>query len=227
MFSKAKSNNQQEVIEAQQVMADAEDSTKKNNGRGRGRSSSRPAGVPSIISSDVVIKGSIESAGEVQFDGEIDGDIKAKGLVIGDGARVDGEVMAEKVRVSGSVEGSIRAVEVELASTAFVKGDITHKSLTIESGARFDGSSEHSDDPLSGSGAKLITPRKTVTPPVSAAVEEETTQQDFAEEVVEEEAPRRPVARLEAPRARELMPTRNDPVADRPLLKRPATSTLR
>lgn len=226
MFSKAKSNQE---AESQQVMADADD-TKKNSGRGRGRGgSSRPAGVPSIISSDVVIKGSIESAGELQFDGEIDGDVRAKGLVIGDGARVDGEVMAEKVRVSGTVEGSIRAVEVELAATAHVKGDITHKSLTIESGAHFDGSSQHSDDPLSGSGAKLNAPRKTVTPPV-AAIEEPATEQDFAaeiEEPAEEDAPRRSVARLEAPRARELMPTRNEPAPDRPLLKRPASSTLR
>lgn len=225
MFSKAKSK---QVVEGQEVMADAED-TKKNTGRGRGRGgSSRPAGVPSIISSDVVIKGSIESAGELQFDGEIDGDVRAKGLVIGDGARVDGEVMAEKVRVSGTVEGSIRAVEVELAATAHVKGDITHKSLTIESGAHFDGSSQHSDDPLSGSGAKLNAPRKTsVTPPVAAI--EEPAEQDFAAELedIAEDAPRRPVARLEAPRARELMPTRNEPAPDRPLLKRPASSTLR
>lgn len=224
MFSKAKSTQD---VDTQQ-MADGEDVSKKNGARNRGRAASRPAGVPSIVSGDMIIRGSIESAGEVQFDGEIEGDIKAKGLVIGDGARVDGEVMAEKVRVSGSVEGSIRAVEVELASTAFVKGDITHKSLTIESGARFDGSSQHSDDPMSGSSSKLSQPRPSAPTPITKASEEpaiEDAPAPAAEHV--EEAPRRPVARLEAPRARELMPSRSEPAPERNLLKRPAASTLR
>lgn len=219
MFSKAKNNTQDTDTVTQ--MAESED-VKRNGGRSR-RSSSRPAGVPSIVSSDMVIKGSIESAGEVQFDGEISGDIRAKGLVIGDGARVDGEIMAEKVRISGSVEGSIKAVEVELSSTALVKGDITHKSLTIESGARFDGSSQHSDDPLSGSsaGGRLSAPRavKPATPTVSA-----TAEPADEGDIVEIEEPARTTSRLEAPRARELMPSRSEPAAERPLLKRPSTS---
>lgn len=107
-----------------------------------------PAGVPSLISADVVIRGAIESEGEVQFDGEIEGDIRAAGLVIGEGARVAGEVVADKVRVCGVVEGSIRATRVELAAGSLVRGEVTHTALAIEAGAKFEGNVRHSDDPV-------------------------------------------------------------------------------
>ncbi|MEM9234063.1 MAG: hypothetical protein AAGA69_07465, partial [Pseudomonadota bacterium] len=89
-------------------------------------------------------------------------------------------------------------------------------------------SSQHSDDPLSGSGAKLSAPRKAVTPPITnAQAEQDYADEAEAPEPVDDDSSRRSVARLEAPRARELMPTRNEPAPDRPLLKRPASSTLR
>ena len=116
-----------------------------------------PVGVPSLISGDVIVRGTIESEGEVQFDGEIEGDIRALGLVIGEGARVAGEVVAEKVRVNGTVEGSIRATRVELAAGALVKGDVIHTALAIEAGARFEGNVRHSDDPI-GAPAPIISP---------------------------------------------------------------------
>lgn len=112
-----------------------------------------PSGVPSLISADMIIRGEIRSEGEVQFDGEIDGDIFAKGLVIGEGASVRGEVVAEKVKVAGTVDGRIRATRVELTATSVVKGDVIHTALMIEAGARFEGSCRHSDDPLNDTGA--------------------------------------------------------------------------
>lgn len=229
MFSKANKAAATGTGEEKTMAEGDETPTKKAGGRGRGRAGGRIEGVPSIVSSDMVIKGSIESQGEVQFDGEIEGDIRAKGLVIGDGAKVDGEVFAEKVRISGTVEGSIHAVEVELAATAYVKGDITHKSLTIESGARFDGSSQHSDDPLSGTPNKAA-PKRLVPATVSnaSATEVEPMEDD---EIVEPQAPaeppRRQAPRADASRSRELMPARNERSPARNLLKRPSASTLR
>jgi cytoskeletal protein CcmA (bactofilin family) len=122
------------------------------------KSPPRAAGVPSLISADVVIRGVVESEGEVQFDGEIEGDLKAKGLVIGEGARVCGEVVAEKVRVAGTVEGSIRATRVELAAGSLVRGDVIHTDLSIEAGAKFEGNVRYSENPLgeaSGSARRL------------------------------------------------------------------------
>ncbi len=104
--------------------------------------------VPSLISADVLIKGSVSAEGEVQFDGSLEGDIRAKSLMIGESATVKGEVIAEKVRVAGTVEGAIRAHQVELTTTAIVKGDVHHTALSIEAGAKLDGNCRHSDKPM-------------------------------------------------------------------------------
>jgi len=104
---------------------------------------------PSIISTDLTITGSISSEGEVQLDGTVDGDISAGSLTIGEEASVNGEVHCETLVVRGRVNGSIRARQVQLASTARIEGDIIHATLAIESGAYFDGYCRRSSDPLS------------------------------------------------------------------------------
>jgi len=107
---------------------------------------------PSIISADMVLQGSINSEGEVQLDGSVEGDIRAGSLTIGEEASVDGEVVAETVIVRGKVKGSIRARQVQLAATARIEGDIVHSALSMESGAFFDGHCRHSSDPVADAG---------------------------------------------------------------------------
>ena len=151
MFSRAKKRDEA-LVEVADIALPAPEPVRKAAAKPSAKQAPRakaPAGVPSLISGDVVIRGAIESQGEVQFDGEIEGDIRALGLVIGENARVAGEVIAEKVRVCGMVEGSIRATRVELAAGALVKGDVIHTALAIEAGARFEGNVRHSDDPMS------------------------------------------------------------------------------
>ncbi|MEM9810045.1 MAG: polymer-forming cytoskeletal protein [Pseudomonadota bacterium] len=156
MFSKAKRDKGDErqlpEFEEQSLVSNDQGMTRRAETRSASRAKQprpAPSGVPSLISADMTIRGEVRAAGEVQFDGQIDGDIHAKGLVIGEGAEVRGEVVAEKVKVAGSVEGVIRATRVELTATSVVKGDVLHTALMIEAGARFEGNCRHSDDPLS------------------------------------------------------------------------------
>jgi cytoskeletal protein CcmA (bactofilin family) len=100
------------------------------------------------------MRGNINSGGEVQFDGSLEGDIKATSLIVGEKASVKGEIVCESVTIRGRVEGGIRAKSVSLASTAHIQGDILHSSLSVESGAHFEGNCRHSDDPLSEASAK-------------------------------------------------------------------------
>ena len=95
--------------------------------------------VPSLISADVEMRGTFVAEGEVQFDGRIEGDIRAGGVVIGESAVVKGEVVAERVVVHGRIEGVVRAERVELAATAVIEGDVMHAALAVENGARLDG----------------------------------------------------------------------------------------
>jgi len=99
--------------------------------------------VPSIISSDLKIIGDLESSGEVQIDGEVSGDIRARVLLVGESAVIRGEVLAETVRVHGNVYGQIKAKFVNLAKTAHVVGDILHENLSIQEGAFLEGHMMH------------------------------------------------------------------------------------
>ena len=109
---------------------------------------SRPLSAPSIISADMDIQGAINSKGDIQIDGRLEGDVRSVGLVIGDKAEIHGEIFAEDVTVRGRVIGRINARKVLLAPTAHVEGDILHEALAVESGAFFDGNCRRSDNPL-------------------------------------------------------------------------------
>src|SRR5258705_10244659 len=96
-------------------------SNKASNGNGNA-SDARPEiavkAVPSIISADLSIDGNLNSGGEIQVDGVVNGDIKCKALIVGVKGSVVGEVVAQTVRMHGAVKGMIRAKSVFLASTA-------------------------------------------------------------------------------------------------------------
>ena len=104
--------------------------------------------VPSIIGEDLTIRGNVTSKGEIQVDGEIEGDIRCGSLLLGDKCKVTGSVAAEDVVVRGHIVGSVRGLRVTLQAQCHVEGDIFHQSLAIELGAYFEGKSRHSDNPL-------------------------------------------------------------------------------
>lgn len=114
----------------------------------------KPAGpamgkmVPSIIGEDLAIQGNVSSKGEIQVDGQIQGDVHCGSLLLGDKAQINGSVIAEDVVVRGKVMGSIRGLRVTLQSQSHVEGDIYHQSLAIEQGAYFEGKSRRSDNPM-------------------------------------------------------------------------------
>jgi cytoskeletal protein CcmA (bactofilin family) len=114
----------------------------------------KPKPAPSILSSDLVIKGDIKTTGDIQVEGTIDGDIRAHLLTVGEGATIKGEVVADDVVVNGRVVGRVRGLKVRLTSSARVEGDIVHKTIAIESGAHFEGSVQRQEDPLNTTGEK-------------------------------------------------------------------------
>ena len=105
---------------------------------------------PSILSADLTVHGSLTSDGEVQLDGNVEGDVRAAALTVGEDATVKGEIVAESVTIRGKVNGSVRARQVQLAASARMEGDIVHSTLAVESGAYFDGYCKRDSDPMSG-----------------------------------------------------------------------------
>ena len=96
-------------------------------------------GMPSIISSDLKVIGNLESAGDIQIDGTVEGDIKSRMVTISEGAQIVGAIFADTAHLSGSVQGQVNAPTVKIAKTAKVVGDIVHESLSVEAGAYLEG----------------------------------------------------------------------------------------
>lgn len=111
-------------------------------------SAPKPKPAASILSSDLTITGNVRSSGDIQVEGTVEGDIRSHTLVVGEGATVKGEVIAEEVVVHGRVVGRLRGLKVRLSASARCEGDIVHKTIAIESGAHFEGSVQRQDDPL-------------------------------------------------------------------------------
>jgi cytoskeletal protein CcmA (bactofilin family) len=103
------------------------------------------AGVSSI-SSGLSIVGKIVGNDRLAIFGHVEGEVQASTVQIGDGAQVEGNIIAEELTVGGRVKGTIRANRVRLKSTAVVEGDIYHRTLAIEENAQFEGMSRRQEN---------------------------------------------------------------------------------
>lgn len=110
----------------------------------------------SIIGPDLTIEGTVVSKGELQIEGEIQGDVRCASLVLGEKAVITGGVVAEDVVVKGRIDGSISGHTITLQASSHVEGDIYHQCLTIEQGAYFEGMARRVDDPVAiGTGSRF------------------------------------------------------------------------
>lgn len=114
--------------------------------------------VPSIVAENLHIVGNLQSDGDIQIEGIVDGDISTNKLTVGSGATVNGSINGDEITVSGTVNGQITARAIRLTRTAKVVGDINHDSLSIEAGAfvqglckRIDPGRNQADEQVAGS----------------------------------------------------------------------------
>jgi cytoskeletal protein CcmA (bactofilin family) len=116
-------------------------------------------GTASCIGSDMSIVGKVECNGPAQVFGRIEGELRASDLLIGDGAQVEGTVIAQNVTVCGSLKGTIRAVRVKLQEGGAVEGDIFHQSLSVDENSVFEGSSRRVENPTDAPSVDAKGPR--------------------------------------------------------------------
>ena len=93
----------------------------------------------SVISSDLKIKGDLESTGDITIDGAVEGNIKCRTLILGEEPEIKSSIEADTVRICGAFSGDVKARKVVLTKTAKVTGDIYHECLEVEEGAVLEG----------------------------------------------------------------------------------------
>ncbi|WP_114964467.1 bactofilin family protein [Alkalilacustris brevis] len=153
MFSKSRINDPgPKKVQDEEPSARA--ATEAAPSRAPGDAPSTPKVKPpaSTLSADLSITGNLRTTGDIVVEGNVDGDIRAHLLTVGEGATVRGEIVADDVVINGRIIGRVRGLKVRLSSSARVEGDIIHKTIAIESGAHFEGSVQRQEDPLAGNG---------------------------------------------------------------------------
>jgi len=99
--------------------------------------------IETLVGKETVFTGDIVVSESLRVDGTLIGSIKeAANVIIGETAKVKGNIKASYVVVDGTVEGNIVATEnIELLSKSKVVGDLTTSILSINEGAVFKGKS--------------------------------------------------------------------------------------
>ena len=94
-----------------------------------------------IIGEGSVLKGNLNTSGNVRLEGKVIGDLSSTSKVAcGETSVVDGNVIADNAEIAGKVTGKVIVTELLiLKSTASIHGDISTNNLIIESGANFNG----------------------------------------------------------------------------------------
>jgi len=116
-----------------------------------------------IIGENITIEGSIRGEENLVIEGALKGNIEMEkhNFTVGSKGRVDGEIRAQNVSISGELKGNITALgKVEITKDADFYGEIKAKSISVEDGAYFKGMIELDREPhrKSSEGTKLARP---------------------------------------------------------------------
>jgi cytoskeletal protein CcmA (bactofilin family) len=97
--------------------------------------------VRAFLGKGAEFSGKLMFNGSVRIDGDFKGDIFGNGtLVIGEGAKVEADIHADGVLVSGEVRGQIDVKKtLKIYSTGRLLGDVNAPAFSIEEGAFFEG----------------------------------------------------------------------------------------
>ncbi|MBR5400741.1 MAG: polymer-forming cytoskeletal protein [Treponema sp.] len=97
--------------------------------------------INTIIGKGSSITGNLRINGFVRLDGDINGNLETDGnLIIGDNARIKGDVKAKSIIIGGIIVGNVIAQEsVKLLSSAAVLGDIISRKVQIEDTSMING----------------------------------------------------------------------------------------
>jgi cytoskeletal protein CcmA (bactofilin family) len=96
-----------------------------------------------IVAKGTKITGTVEVECKLHIDGQVDGTVRSSNVVtIGSSGSLKGEVFAEKLVVSGELDGNADCANVEVLAGGKMNGDLVSSNLIIESQAIFEGYSK-------------------------------------------------------------------------------------
>ena len=120
-----------------------------------------------VIGENISIEGNIRGDEHLVIEGSMKGNVEMEkhNFTVGSKGRVEGEITAQNVKISGQMIGNIKTQsKVQITKEADFMGDIKAKSISVEDGAYFKGSIELDKEPhrkaaLAGKSIASATPQ--------------------------------------------------------------------
>lgn len=89
--------------------------------------------INTLVGAGTRVSGDLNIAGLVRVDGDIDGNLETTGrVIIGEKARIRGNVTAKAAVIGGIIEGDVYAPdEIQILASSSVYGDVITKKISV------------------------------------------------------------------------------------------------
>jgi cytoskeletal protein CcmA (bactofilin family) len=92
-----------------------------------------------VIGSDIKIIGSIEASADLMIEGNVEGDVRCRNLILGEKGTIKGKVFSERARISGNIDGSIETGDLAIEASGMLSGEAIYARLKIATGGIIEG----------------------------------------------------------------------------------------
>lgn len=99
-----------------------------------------PQEISTIVGEGYIFSGEIRGTSVIRIEGKVIGNIHVEGgVVLGENGNIEGDIFTKSAIIHGTLNGNIKAVQLEIKKSGCINGDITTDTLEIELGAKYNG----------------------------------------------------------------------------------------
>lgn len=96
--------------------------------------------ISTLIGEGYIFTGELKGSSVVRIEGRIVGNVNVEGgVILGEKGIIDGDIITNSAIIFGTVNGNLKATQLEIKKTGHVSGDITTDTIEIEMGAQYNG----------------------------------------------------------------------------------------
>lgn len=99
--------------------------------------------ISTLIGLGFTITGELKGKAVIRVDGTVIGNVNVEGgIVLGEKGMIKGDIQTDSAIIYGTVNGNVKAQNLEIKKTGKVNGDIKTEAIEIEMGAQYNGKLE-------------------------------------------------------------------------------------
>ncbi len=96
--------------------------------------------ISTIIGTGYVFTGELQGSSIIRIEGKVIGNVNVDaGVILGENGIIEGNITSQSVIIYGTVNGNIKATQLEIKKSGLIYGDIAADTLQIELGAKYNG----------------------------------------------------------------------------------------